>query len=161
MSDIKSDLPLIPLRDVVVFPGVVTTLFVGRPKSVEALNLAMSSNKKLVLVSQKDASNEDPDAQDIFNYGSISNLLQLIKLPDGTMKVLVEGQKRCLIEKVIEKDKYSLARVIEKPDTPLKESESVNILRLIKAKEDYISVTKRIPPEIVSTVDSLDDYQDL
>ena len=162
MSDIKSDLPLIPLRDVVVFPGVVTTLFVGRSKSVEALNLAMSSNKKLVLVSQKDASNEDPDAQDIFNYGSISNLLQLIKLPDGTMKVLVEGQKRCLIEKVIEKDKYSLARVIEKPDTPLKESESVNILRLIKAKfEDYISVTKRIPPEIVSTVDSLDDLSRL
>jgi ATP-dependent Lon protease len=162
MSDIKSDLPLIPLRDVVVFPGVVTTLFVGRSKSVEALNLAMSSNKKLVLVSQKDASNEDPDAQDIFNFGSISNLLQLIKLPDGTMKVLVEGQKRCLIEKVIEKDKYSLARVIEKPDTPLKESESVNILRLIKAKfEDYISVTKRIPPEIVSTVDSLDDLSRL
>ena len=162
MSDIKSDLPLIPLRDVVVFPGVVTTLFVGRSKSVEALNLAMSSNKKLVLVSQKDASNEDPDAQDIFNYGSISNLLQLIKLPDGTMKVLVEGQKRCLIEKVIEKDKYSLARVIEKTDAPLKESESANILRLIKAKfEDYISVTKRIPPEIVSTVDSLDDLSRL
>ena len=162
MSDIKSDLPLIPLRDVVVFPGVVTTLFVGRSKSVEALNLAMSSNKKLVLVSQKDASNEDPDAQDIFNYGSISNLLQLIKLPDGTMKVLVEGQRRCLIEKVIEKDKYTLARVIEKTDVPLKESESTNIVRLIKAKfEDYISVTKRIPPEIVSTVDSLDDLSRL
>ena len=162
MSNIKSDLPLIPLRDVVVFPGVVTTLFVGRSKSVEALNLAMSSNKKLVLVSQKDASNEDPDAQDIFKYGSISNLLQLIKLPDGTMKVLVEGQKRCLIEKVIEKEKYTLARVVEKTDELLKESESSNIVRLIKAKfEDYISVTKRIPPEIVSTVDSLDDLSRL
>ena len=162
MSNIKSDLPLIPLRDVVVFPGVVTTLFVGRSKSVEALNLAMSSNKKLVLVSQKDASNEDPDAQDIFKYGSISNLLQLIKLPDGTMKVLVEGQKRCLIEKVIEKEKYTLARVVEKTDELLKESESANIVRLIKAKfEDYISVTKRIPPEIVSTVDSLDDLSRL
>tara|TARA_Y100001935_G_scaffold165334_1_gene135989 strand:- start:1430 stop:3826 length:2397 start_codon:yes stop_codon:yes gene_type:complete len=162
MSNIKSDLPLIPLRDVVVFPGVVTTLFVGRSKSVEALNLAMSSNKKLVLVSQKDASNEDPDAQDIFKYGSISNLLQLIKLPDGTMKVLVEGQKRCLIEKVIEKEKYTLARVVEKTDESLKESESANIVRLIKAKfEDYISVTKRIPPEIVSTVDSLDDLSRL
>ena len=162
MSNIKSDLPLIPLRDVVVFPGVVTTLFVGRSKSVEALNLAMSSNKKLVLVSQKDASNEDPDAQDIFKYGSISNLLQLIKLPDGTMKVLVEGQKRCLIEKVIEKEKYTLARVVEKTDESLKETESSNIVRLIKAKfEDYISVTKRIPPEIVSTVDSLDDLSRL
>ena len=162
MSSVKSDLPLIPLRDVVVFPGIVTTLFVGRAKSVEALNIAMSSNKKLVLVSQKDASNEDPDAQDIFQYGSISNLLQLIKLPDGTMKVLVEGHKRCFIEKVIEKDNYTLARVTEEIDKPLKESESKNIIRLIKAKfEDYISVTKRIPPEIVSTVDSLDDLSRL
>ena len=162
MSSVKSDLPLIPLRDVVVFPGIVTTLFVGRAKSVEALNIAMSSNKKLVLVSQKDASNEDPDAQDIFKYGSISNLLQLIKLPDGTMKVLVEGDKRCFIEKVIEKDNYTLARVTEEIDKPLKESESKNIVRLIKAKfEDYISVTKRIPPEIVSTVDSLDELSRL
>ena len=162
MNSVKSDLPLIPLRDVVVFPGIVTTLFVGRAKSVEALNIAMSSNKKLVLVSQKDASNEDPDAQDIFKYGSISNLLQLIKLPDGTMKVLVEGDKRCFIEKVIEKDNYTLARVTEEIDKPLKESESKNIVRLIKAKfEDYISVTKRIPPEIVSTVDSLDELSRL
>ena len=162
MSSVKSDLPLIPLRDVVVFPGIVTTLFVGRAKSVEALNIAMSSNKKLVLVSQKDASNEDPDAKDIFQYGSISNLLQLIKLPDGTMKVLVEGHKRCFIEKVIDKDNYTLARVTEEIDRPLKDSESKNIIRLIKAKfEDYISVTKRIPPEIVSTVDSLDDLSRL
>ena len=94
MSDLKIDLPLIPLRDVVVFPGIVTTLFVGRTKSVEALNSAMSSNKKLVLVSQIDPSIEDPEFEDIYKFGSISNLLQLIKLPDGTMKVLVEGQKR-------------------------------------------------------------------
>ena len=84
MSEVKSDLPLIPLRDVVVFPGIVTTLFVGRPKSIEALNVAMSSNKKLVLVSQKDASLEDPKISDIYKFASISNLLQLIKLPDGT-----------------------------------------------------------------------------
>ena len=96
MSDIKSDLPLIPLRDVVVFPGIVTTLFVGRSKSVEALNVAMSSNKKLVLVTQKDASMEDPSTNDLYNFATISNLLQLIKLPDGTMKVLVEGDKKVL-----------------------------------------------------------------
>ena len=76
MCKIKSDLPLIPLRDVVVFPGIVTTLFVGRAKSVEALNIAMTSNKKLVLVSQKDAGNEDPKVEDIYKYASISNLLQ-------------------------------------------------------------------------------------
>ena len=162
MSEVKSDLPLIPLRDVVVFPGIVTTLFVGRPKSIEALNVAMSSNKKLVLVSQKDASLEDPKISDIYKFASISNLLQLIKLPDGTMKVLVEGHKRCSIEKVIEKDSYTVARVIEEIDSPLKESESANLIRLIKAKfEDYISITKRIPPEIVSTVDSLDDLSRL
>ena len=152
MSDIKSDLPLIPLRDVVVFPGIVTTLFVGRPKSVEALNVAMSSNKKLVLVSQKDASLEDPSIDDLHNFASISNLLQLIKLPDGTMKVLVEGDKRCSIEKIIEKDTYTVARVIEAVDLPIKSNESKNLVRLIKAKfEDYIGITKRIPPEIVST----------
>ena len=93
MSDIKFDLPLIPLRDVVVFPGIVTTLFVGRPKSVEALNVAMSSNKKLVLVSQKEASNEDPEIKDLYKFGSISYLLQFIKFRDGTMIVLVVGVK--------------------------------------------------------------------
>ncbi|URQ69092.1 endopeptidase La [SAR86 cluster bacterium] len=162
MKDIKVDLPIIPLRDVVVFPGIVTTLFVGRPKSVEALNAAMSSNKKLVLVSQIDPSVEDPNFSDIYKSASISNLLQLIKLPDGTMKVLVEGFKRCNIENVVEKDSYSIARVIELNDVPLKDQDSVNLVRLIKAKfEDYINVTKRIPPEIVSTVDSLDDLSRL
>ena len=162
MTEIKSDLPLIPLRDVVVFPGIVTTLFVGRKKSVKALNEAMTSNKKLVLVSQKDASEEDPKDNQIYKYATISNLLQLIKLPDGTMKVLVEGHKRCLINKIIENDSYSTARVSEVVDLELKDSESINLIRLIKAKfEDYISVTKRIPPEIVSTVDSLDDLSRL
>ena len=162
MKDLKVDLPIIPLRDVVVFPGIVTTLFVGRPKSVEALNAAMSSNKKLVLVSQIDPSVEDPNFSDIYKSASISNLLQLIKLPDGTMKVLVEGFKRCNIENVVEKDSYSIARVTELNDVPLKDQDSVNLVRLIKAKfEDYINVTKRIPPEIVSTVDSLDDLSRL
>ena len=162
MSNLKIDLPLIPLRDVVVFPGIVTTLFVGRPKSVEALNAAMSSNKKLVLVSQKDAAHENPNITDLYQFASISNLLQLIKLPDGTMKVLVEGYKRCRIDKINDNDSYTVATVIEQDDTVLKDNESANLVRLIKAKfEDYIGITKRIPPEIVSTVDSLDDISRL
>ena len=162
MKEIKSDLPLIPLRDVVVFPGIVTTLFVGRSKSVEALNVAMSSNKKLVLVSQTDPAIEDPAFDDLYKSASISNLLQLIKLPDGTMKVLVEGYKRCSIEKLIEKDGYDVARVINIEDIQLKEADASNLVRFIKAKfEDYIGITKRIPPEIVSTVDSLDDLSRL
>ena len=93
MVKVTKSYPIIPLRDVVVFPGIVTTLFVGRSKSVEALNSAMSSDKKLVLVAQKDATNEDPTFKDIYSFGTVSNLLQLIKLPDGTMKVLVEDQR--------------------------------------------------------------------
>ena len=162
MKEIKSDLPLIPLRDVVVFPGIVTTLFVGRSKSVEALNVAMASNKKLVLVSQIDPSVEDPEFSDLYKSASISNLLQLIKLPDGTMKVLVEGHKRCSIESISEKDNYAIARVTTVDDVPLKEADASNLVRFIKAKfEDYIGITKRIPPEIVSTVDSLDDLSRL
>jgi len=162
MSEIKSDLPVIPLRDVVVFPGIVTTLFVGRPKSIEALNVAMSSNKKLVLVSQIDPAIDNPEFKDLYKNASISNLLQLIKLPDGTMKVLVEGHRRCFIEKLIEKKGYDLARVNSIEDIPLKEADASNLVRFIKAKfEDYIGITKRIPPEIVSTVDSLDDLSKL
>ena len=129
---------------------------------MQALNAAMSSNKKLVLVSQTDPAVEDPLFADMHKAASISNLLQLIKLPDGTMKVLVEGYKRCSIEKVIDKDDYSVARVTTIDDIPLKEADASNLVRFIKAKfEDYISITKRIPPEIVSTVDSLDDLSRL
>jgi ATP-dependent Lon protease len=162
MNEIKSDLPVIPLRDVVVFPGIVTTLFVGRPKSIEALNVAMSSNKKLVLVCQTDPAIDNPEFKDVYKNASISNLLQLIKLPDGTMKVLVEGHKRCSIDKFVEKKGYDLARVNSIDDIPLKEADASNLVRFIKAKfEDYIGITKRIPPEIVSTVDSLDDLSKL
>ena len=162
MAIIKSDHPIIPLRDLVVFPGVVTTLFVGRAKSVEALNAAMSSDKKLVLVAQMDASKEDPLFTDMYHYGTVSNLLQLIKLPDGTMKVLVEGLKRCKIDKLIEEDTYTKARVAEIEDIPVKTSEASNLVRFTKAKfADYVSVTKRIPQEIVASVDALDDLSRL
>ena len=107
MVRITKDFPIIPLRDVVVFQGIVTTLFVGRSKSVEALNSAMASDKKLVLVAQRDASNEDPTFKDIYHFGTVSNLLQLIKLPDGTMKVLVEGTSRVEINKVESDNKLS------------------------------------------------------
>ena len=162
MAIIKTDHPIIPLRDLVVFPGVVTTLFVGRAKSVEALNAAMSSDKKLVLVAQMDATKEDPLFTDMYHFGTISNLLQLIKLPDGTMKVLVEGVKRCKIDKLIEEDTYTKARVAEIEDIPVKASEAVNLVRFTKAKfADYVAVTKRIPQEIVASVNALDDLSRL
>ena len=149
MSSVKSDLPLIPLRDVVVFPGIVTTLFVGRAKSVEALNISMSSNKKLVLVSQKDASNEDPDAQDIFQYGSISNLLQLIKLPDGTMKVLVEGTSRVEINKVESDDKLTCTYIDISSDDLTNDNQSDALFRTLEDTfSNYVKLNKKVPPEV-------------
>ena len=162
MSDISKSYPIIPLRDVVIFPGIVTTLFVGRSKSVEALNAATNSNKKIVLVAQRDAANEDPGFSDIYEYGSVSNILQLIKLPDGTMKVLVEGDKRCKIKKITEEKNYLKAIVSEIPDDIIKVSESMNLVKFIKGKfKDYVSSTKKIPPEIYSTIEAIDDLSNL
>ncbi len=162
MSDISKSYPIIPLRDVVIFPGIVTTLFVGRSKSVEALNAATNSNKKIVLVAQRDAANEDPGFSDIYEYGSVSNILQLIKLPDGTMKVLVEGNKRCKIKKINEEKNYLEAIVSEIPDDVIKVSESMNLVKFIKGKfKDYVSSTKKIPPEIYSTIEAIDDLSNL
>jgi ATP-dependent Lon protease, bacterial type len=162
MVKVTKDHLIIPLRDVVVFPGIVTTLFVGRSKSIEALNSAMASDKKLVLVAQKDASNEDPTFKDIYHFGTVSNLLQLIKLPDGTMKVLVEGAKRCKIDKISESKGLTKAAVTEIDDDIIKVSDSMNLVRFIKTKfNDYVSSTKKIPPEILSTIDAIDDLSKL
>jgi ATP-dependent Lon protease len=96
-SDASSTLPLLPLRDVVVFPHMVIPLFVGRPKSIKALEAAMEVGKSIMLVAQKNASKDDPVAADIYEIGCVSNILQMLKLPDGTVKVLIEGTQRARI----------------------------------------------------------------
>ena len=111
MASIKYDLPLIPLRDVVVFPGVVSTLFVGRNKSINALNAAMAGEKKIVLAAQKDGSLDAPMFDDLFKVATIANILQLIKLPDGTVKVLVEGSHRAQMDSLESDTKFSKVRV--------------------------------------------------
>ena len=111
MANIKYDLPLIPLRDVVVFPGVVSTLFVGRNKSIHALNAALASEKKIILAAQKDGSLDAPLFDDLFKVATIANILQLIKLPDGTVKVLVEGSHRAQMDSLESDTKYSKVRV--------------------------------------------------
>ena len=95
--EIKRELPLLPLRDIVVFPSMVIPLFVGRDKSISALNDAMENDKKIILVTQKNSEVDDPKKNDIFLYGCESNILQLLKLPDGTVKVLVEGTRRVTV----------------------------------------------------------------
>ena len=158
MANIKYDLPLIPLRDVVVFPGVVTTLFVGRNKSINALNAAMAGEKKIILAAQKDGSLDAPLFDDLYKTATIANILQLIKLPDGTVKVLVEGSHRAQMESLESDVKYSNVRASLITESSINSKDSKNLAIFVKAKfHDYIKITKKIAPEVLASIDALDD----
>ncbi|MEL0207626.1 MAG: endopeptidase La [Gammaproteobacteria bacterium] len=158
MASIKYDLPLIPLRDVVVFPGVVSTLFVGRNKSINALNAAMAGEKKIVLAAQKDGSLDAPMFDDLFKVATIANILQLIKLPDGTVKVLVEGSHRAQMDSLESDTKFSKVRVTYIAESAIDAKDGENLARFIKAKfHDFIKITKKIAPEVLASIDALDD----
>src|SRR3954453_1822704 len=105
------DLPLLPLRVVVVFPHMVTPLFVGRPKSIKALEAAMEAERRIMLVAQKTAAKDEPSTSDMFEVGCVSTILQMLKLPDGTVKVLVEGQQRARVSKITEGESHFVATV--------------------------------------------------
>ena len=104
-------LPVLPLRDIVIFPHMIAPLFVGRIKSINALELVMEENKEIILLTQKKSSTEDPDLKDLYKTGTLGNILQLLKLPDGTVKVLVEGKSRCVIKKLVKSDSHLSANV--------------------------------------------------
>ena len=158
MANIKYDLPLIPLRDVVVFPGVVTTLFVGRNKSINALNASMAGEKKIILAAQKDGSLDAPLFDDLYKVATIANILQLIKLPDGTVKVLVEGSHRAQMESLESDTKYSKVRACLIAESSIDAKDGKNLAIFIKAKfHDYIKITKKIAPEVLASIDALDD----
>ncbi len=158
MATIKYDLPLIPLRDVVVFPGVVSTLFVGRNKSINALNAAMAGEKKIILAAQKDGSLDAPLFDDLFKVATIANILQLIKLPDGTVKVLVEGSHRAQMDSLESDSKFSKVRVSLIAESTIDSKDGENLARFIKAKfHDFIKITKKIAPEVLASIDALDD----
>ena len=129
--DVKHTLPLLPLRDIVIFPSMVIPLFVGRDKSIRALDKAMDSNKKILLVAQKSAAQDDPQIEEIYDVGTLSNILQLLKLPDGTIKVLVEGAKRASIEDyVVDRDECN------RPSTTL---EGLSQLKPVRGDEHFIT----------------------
>jgi len=156
--DVKTKLPLLPLRDIVVFPNMVIPLFVGRDKSITALNEVMKGQKKIVLVTQKNSEIDDPNKNDIFNYGCQSNILQLLKLPDGTVKVLVEGTKRIKILDFIDENKYvscNFEYLEEKIDinedlTPLAST-------AIKRLEKLSSINKKISSDVIDNIKQLKD----
>ena len=162
MSEIRSpdqqSLPLLPLRDVVVFPQMVIPLFVGRPKSIKALEAAMESGKSIMLAAQKNASKDEPAAEDIHEIGCISNILQMLKLPDGTVKVLIEGAHRARIVH-IEDGESHFSCVVEAIEPPVGESAEAEALRraILAQFDQYVKLNKKVPPEILASLSGIED----
>ena len=154
------DLPLLPLRDVVVFPHMVIPLFVVRPKSIKALELAMESDRRIMLVAQKAAAKDEPSVEDMFDVGCVSTILQMLKLPDGTVKVLVEGQQRALVTSIADAETHFTATVtpVEQDQEKHKSSEIEALRRAVMQQFDqYVKLNKKIPPEILTSISSIDD----
>ena len=162
MINIKVDIlteiihPVLPLRDIVIFPHMIAPLFVGRIKSINALESVMENNKEIILLTQKKSSVEDPGQKDLYKTGTIGNILQLLKLPDGTVKVLVEGKSRCIIDKIISSDSYLSAKARLINDTKdEKESSSHDISRLSDSFERFVKLNGKINSDILSTISEI------
>jgi ATP-dependent Lon protease len=153
-----ADLPLLPLRDVVVFPHMVIPLFVGRPRSIKALELAMEAGNSIMLVAQKSASKDDPTPDDLYEIGCAASILQMLKLPDGTVKVLVEGLQRARILSVSDAETHFTSRVsgIEEETTEIAEAEALR-RAVLGQFEQYVKLNKKIPQEILTSLSGIDD----
>ncbi|RPH60090.1 MAG: endopeptidase La, partial [Burkholderiales bacterium] len=151
-------LPLLPLRDVVVFPHMVIPLFVGRPKSIKALEAAMEVGKSIMLVAQRNASKDEPAADDIYEIGCVSNILQMLKLPDGTVKVLVEGARRARILSIDDSGAHFTCELAQ-VEAPASESPEAEALRraILAQFDQYVKLNKKVPPEILASLNGIDD----
>ncbi|MEQ8178730.1 MAG: endopeptidase La [Amphiplicatus sp.] len=154
--------PVLPLRDIVVFPSMVVPLFVGREKSVRALENVMQNHKKILLVAQKDAGDNDPDPEDIYEIGVVASVHQLLKLPDGTVKVLVEGEMRAKVLRYVQTDDYFEAEA-ELPEEAGEEGPEIEALSrsVIGQFESYVKLNKRVPPEVIVSINQIDDASQL
>ena len=151
-------LPLLPLRDVVVFPHMVIPLFVGRPKSIKALEAAMEAGRQIMLVAQKAAGKDEPKAEDLFETGCVSSILQMLKLPDGTVKVLVEGVQRANTTSVTEDDEHFVAVVMPLDPNSVTSPEVEALRRAVTQQFDqYVKLNKKIPPEILTSISGIDE----
>ena len=154
----KITLPLLPLRDVVVFPHMVIPLFVGRPKSIKALEVAMEAGRQIMLVAQKAAGKDEPKPDDMFEVGCVSSILQMLKLPDGTVKVLVEGVQRATTHSVTDNGEYFVSEVTPVPPEAEAKSEVEALRRAVTQQFDqYVKLNKKIPPEILTSIAGIDD----
>lgn len=150
--------PLLPLRDVVVYPQIVQPLFVGRPKSIKALEEAMASDKQVLLVAQKNATDDEPGANDLYEIGTVATILQLIRLPDGTVKVLVEGLDRARIKNITLEEEFFRAEtsILHTEETPEKEAKLL-LRSLLSQFDQYVQLSKKIPPEVMTSISSIDE----
>ena len=150
--------PVLPLRDIIVFPTMVVPLFVGREKSVRALENVMENDKKILLVAQRDASDNDPAPDAIYETGVIASVLQLLKLPDGTVKVLVEGERRARIVRFTKTDEYFEAEADTPEEVEAEEQELEALSRSVVSQfESYVKLNKRVPPEVIVSVQQIED----
>lgn len=155
-------LPLLPLRDLIIFPHMMMPLFVGREKSINALEEAMTKQTDIVLAAQKDAKTNNPESKDIFEVGTIGTIIQLLRLPDGTVKVLVEGKRRVKITAFHEHEPFFLVDAEELPETMANETEAKAMMRSVKSTfETYVKLNKRIPPEILMRVSTIEEPGEL
>jgi ATP-dependent Lon protease len=159
MSDTSAlQLPLLPLRDVVVYPHMVLPLFVGRERSIEALEHAMAGNKQVLLVAQRHAPDDNPDVDDLYQVGTVSTILQLLKLPDGTIKVLVEGSERAVIEAIDTDETFSMATVRQIECEDLDDADTDAAIReTVDHFEKYVNVSKKVPNEVLTSLSGIEE----
>ena len=157
-----NEIPVLALRDVVVYPQMVIPLFVGREKSIRCLDIAMENDKQVFLVAQKDAAVDDPTSEDVYSVGTVATVLQMLKLPDGTVKVLVEGVKRAQISKFVETEQHFTADINFLDIEELDDKDSDVLIRsAISQFEGYVKLNKKIPPEVLTSVAGIDDGEQL
>ena len=150
-------IPLLPLRDVVVYPAMVVPLFVGRDKSILALEAALEADKQILLLAQKDGAADDPGADDLYTVGSIANILQLLRLPDGTVKVLVEGSTRAEVTDLDESRGYFTATAVTYPAEAARPEDKNMIKALVEQFQVYVQSSRNIPDEVLSSLNGIDD----
>lgn len=158
----KEKYPVLPLRDIVVYPKMIVPLFVGRDKSINALQKVVDTDQNIILVTQKDAAIEDPSSDDVYHVGTIGTVLQLLRLPDGTVKVLIEGLERIKIDKFLKNSEFMEANVTIMPDVEQDSTELEALSRAVLSQfEEYVKLSKKTPPEVLVSVHQIDDYSKL
>src|ERR1700733_6548667 len=154
----RRTVPLLPLRDIIVFPHMVSQLFVGRERSINALDAAMARDKDIFLAAQKNAKTNEPTPDDIFQVGTLGTIMQLLRLPDGTVKVLVEGKKRARVKKFPQTEEYFLVEVEEVTENSAKGVEVEALMRSVQAAfEMYVKLNKKVQPEVLMSAQTIDD----